>query len=223
MKQNKDMSCDKHSEQNSHCNIEKRLQIFLTSTDPTTWDVKSGTSAVTMHFTHVYQKMFWYVFCGYIKLQASVVIRKESYKSFATSLWPPHKRYAGETGGGTFHRISSWWHGLDKAVFRIRGWEAHTKMKHNVDHYYEAVLGITRRAGEVRPADFHSPRTLKNNKMYLTRLSWPVQMSCMGCRSVFILPEYSSYVKKKKQEKFHMWQGSNYLAYSWRTGNDKLH
>jgi len=27
-------------------------------------------------------------------------------------------------------------------------------MKHDVD-YYEAVLGITRRAGEVRPADFH--------------------------------------------------------------------
>jgi hypothetical protein len=30
------------------------------------------------------------------------------------------------------------------------------KMKHDVDHYYEAVLGITRRAGEVRPADFHT-------------------------------------------------------------------
>jgi hypothetical protein len=33
--QNKDMRCDKHSEQNSRCNIEKRLHIFLTSTDPT--------------------------------------------------------------------------------------------------------------------------------------------------------------------------------------------
>jgi len=54
--QNKDMRCDKHSEQNSRCNTEKRLQIFLTSTDHTTWDVKSGTSAVITHVTHVYQK-----------------------------------------------------------------------------------------------------------------------------------------------------------------------
>jgi hypothetical protein len=54
--QNKNTRCDKHSEQNSRCNIEKRLQIFLTSTDPTTWDVKSGTSAVTTHVIHVYQK-----------------------------------------------------------------------------------------------------------------------------------------------------------------------
>jgi len=152
------MRCDKHSEQNSRCNIEKRQQIFLASTDPTTWDVKSGASAVITHVIHVYnkKKKVWYVFCGYIKLQASLVIRKENYKAFAASLWPPHKRHAGETGGGTFYRISSWWHGLDKAVFRIRGWEVHTKMKHDVDHYYEAVLGITRRAGEVRPSDFHT-------------------------------------------------------------------
>jgi hypothetical protein len=53
--QNKDTRCDKHSEQNSRCNIEKRLQIFLTTTDPT-WDVKSGTSAVITHVIHVYQK-----------------------------------------------------------------------------------------------------------------------------------------------------------------------
>jgi len=121
------------------------------------------------------------------------VIRKESYKAFAAGLWPPHKRHAGETGGGTFHRISSWWHGLDKAVFRIRGWEVHTKMKHDVDHYYKAVLGITRRAGEVRPADVHTfSWYFWNKKRYLTRLSWPVHMSCMGCRSVFILQAYSS-------------------------------
>jgi len=45
-------------------------------------------------------------------------------------------------------------------------------MKHNVDYYYEAVLGITRRAGEVRHADFtHSPGTLKHKNMNLTRLS----------------------------------------------------
>lgn len=54
--QNKDMRCDKTSEQNSRCNIGKRLQIFLTSTDPTTWDVKPGTSAVITHVIHVYQK-----------------------------------------------------------------------------------------------------------------------------------------------------------------------
>jgi hypothetical protein len=29
-------------------------------------------------------------------------------------------------------------------------------MKHDVDHYYKAVLGITRRAGKVRPAEFHT-------------------------------------------------------------------
>lgn len=54
--QNKDMRRDKRSEQNSRCNIEKRLQIFLTSTDPTTWDVKSGASTVITHVIHVYQK-----------------------------------------------------------------------------------------------------------------------------------------------------------------------
>lgn len=54
--QNTDTRCHKHSEQNSRCNIEKRLQIFLTSTDSTTWDVKSGTSAVITHVIHVYQK-----------------------------------------------------------------------------------------------------------------------------------------------------------------------
>ena len=52
--QNKDMRCDKHSEQNSRCNKEKRMQIFLTSTDHTTWDVKSGTLAVITHVIHVY-------------------------------------------------------------------------------------------------------------------------------------------------------------------------
>jgi hypothetical protein len=29
-------------------------------------------------------------------------------------------------------------------------------MKHSVYQYYEAVLGITREAGEVRPSDFHT-------------------------------------------------------------------
>jgi hypothetical protein len=29
-------------------------------------------------------------------------------------------------------------------------------MRHDVDHYYKVVLGITRRAGEVRPAEFHT-------------------------------------------------------------------
>lgn len=100
--QNKDMRCDKHSEQNSRCNIEKRLHIFLTSTDPTqgVWNQERQLLSRMLHmFTK--KKKFWYVFCGYIKLQASVVIRKESYKAFAASLWPSHKRHAGD-GGGDF-------------------------------------------------------------------------------------------------------------------------
>ena len=168
---------------------------------------------------------FWYVFCGYLKLQAFVVIRKESYRLFATSLYPPYKRHAGDTcgGGGTFHRISSWWLGLDKAVFRIGGWEIHTKMKHDVHQYYEAALGITRKAGEVRPPDFHSPVTFETREkvFYSSILSWP--MSCTGCCSAFILPAYSSYVKKIKKKRARIWQGPNYLADCWRSCNDKLH
>lgn len=36
------------------------------------------------------------------------------------------------------------------------GVEIHKKMKYDVDQYYEAVLGITREAGEVRALDFHT-------------------------------------------------------------------
>jgi hypothetical protein len=50
-------------------------------------------------------------------------------------------------------------------------------MKHNIHQYYEAVLGITRKAGEVRPQTCtHSPVTLKHKEIYL--LGYPVLSTC---------------------------------------------